>query len=126
MSAVDLSLSAGELRVTCSRAAERVVAVFVGTADAQVDAQLEAFLGRQHAAVEREPAAEVVADIRHLEFMNSSCFKAFVTWIVQVRRMPAASQYRIRFLSSAQHHWQKRSLHAISYFGGDLIRIDAE
>ncbi|MBK8264392.1 MAG: hypothetical protein IPK80_24000 [Nannocystis sp.] len=120
-----IELVAGEVRASCVRAGEQVVVSFLGTADAQVDAQLEGFLGQVHAMIEREPVAEVIADLRHLEFMNSSCFKAFVTWLVAVRRLPRASQYRIRFRASERHHWQKRSLHALSYFGGDLITIEA-
>ena len=126
MSAFEESLSAGDLRGACAREGDRVVMTFRGTADAQADAALEGFLGRVHAAIEREPAREAVVDLRDLEFMNSSCFKAFVTWIVAVRRLPLGSQYSIRFLSTSRHHWQKRSLHAISYFGGSLIQIDVE
>ena len=50
--------------------------------------------------------------------------KALFPHIVAVRRLPDDQRYRIRFLSNASLHWQKRSLHAISYFGGDLITIE--
>ena len=43
---------------------------------------------------------------------------------VAVRRLPDAQHYRIRFLANAGLYWQKRSLHAISYFGGDLVSVE--
>lgn len=116
-------LEAGELHAAVGRADNVVTVTFKGTADSRVDSELESYLGRIHAALLKEPAAQVDVDIRGLEFMNSSCFKGFITWIVQVRRMDPSNRYRIRFLSTPKHPWQKRSLHAISYFGGDLIMI---
>ncbi len=73
---------------------------------------------------QRAAVPEVVVDLHALEFMNSSCFKCFITWIVAVRRLPPDQSYRIRFVSNPAMHWQRRSLHAISYFGGELVTID--
>jgi hypothetical protein len=96
----------------------------VGTADATVEAALNELLGRLHSDSQRARAREVAVDLRKLEFMNSSCFKSFITWIVAVRRLAEDQTYRIRFLANAGLHWQKRSLHAISYFGGDLVSVE--
>ena len=41
-----------------------------------------------------------------------------------VRRLPEDQRYKIRFRPNAAMHWQKRSLHAICYFGGDLVSIE--
>lgn len=120
------SLASAELTATFTREDDVVRLTFFGNADARVDRDLDAFLTRVHAAVEVEPAREVVVDIRALEFMNSSCFKGFITWIVQVRRMEPEQRYHIRMLSTSKYPWQKRSLHAISYFGGELITIDTD
>ncbi|MCA9637680.1 MAG: hypothetical protein KC420_16755 [Myxococcales bacterium] len=119
-------LVSGELTASGARDGDSVRLSFSGNADARVDRELEAFLGKVHAEILRDPASEVIVDIRALEFMNSSCFKGFITWIVQVRRMDPKSRYRIRFLSTSKHPWQKRSLHAISYFGGELIVIESD
>ena len=91
--------------------------------DAAAEAALNELLGRLHGESQRAKVGEVTVDLRDLEFMNSSCFKSFITWIVAVRRLPEAQHYRIRFVSNAALHWQKRSLHAISYFGGELVSI---
>lgn len=117
------SLHSAELHATFTRDAEVVRLIFQGNADARADRDLDAFLSRVHAVVEAEPAREVIVDLRALEFMNSSCFKGFITWIVQVRRMSPEQRYLIRMVSTSTYPWQKRSLHAISYFGGDLITI---
>lgn len=117
------SLHSAELHATFAREDEVVRLVFSGNADARADRDLDAFLSRVHALLEAEPAREVIVDLQNLEFMNSSCFKGFITWIVQVRRMSPESRYHIRMISTSRYPWQKRSLHAISYFGGDLISI---
>jgi hypothetical protein len=119
----DDKLEAGELVAQVTREGDTVTLAFHGNADGRVDQELEAFLGRVHASILKSPAATAIADIRELEFMNSSCFKGFITWIVQVRRMDPATRYHIHFVSTTKYPWQKRSLHAISYFGGDLIKI---
>ncbi|MEZ4450680.1 MAG: hypothetical protein R3B09_14455 [Nannocystaceae bacterium] len=121
-----LSLASAELRATFTREDDVVRLIFHGNADARVDRDLDAFLSRVHAVVEAEPTREVIVDLRALEFMNSSCFKGFITWIVQVRRMEPERRYHIRMLSTSKYPWQKRSLHAISYFGGELISIDTD
>ncbi len=121
------SLNTGELDGNASRDGDLVLLVFSGNADSRVDTQLEAFLQGVHAELVGETIRQVDVDIRELEFLNSSCFKGFITWIVQVRRMPPESRYKIRFISSAKYPWQKRSLHAISFFGGgDLITVSIE
>jgi len=118
------SLQVGELRASSSQSGELVSLTFAGNADGRVDAALETFLHELHAEIVDLPVTQVDVDIRSLEFMNSSCFKGFITWIVQVRRMKPSSRYKIRFLATSKYPWQKRSLHAISFFGGaELIEV---
>jgi hypothetical protein len=64
-----------------------------------------------------------VVDFRAFDFMNSSCFKAFVTWIGLVQELESG-QYKIRFLSDEGKHWQRRSLDALRCFAVDLIQIE--
>ena len=95
-----------------------------GSADLRVMAKLTALLSAAHEEAARRKAPEVVVDFRSLDFMNSSCFKAFVSWIVRVQGLPADAQYKIRFLSDRGKHWQNRSLPALSCFAVDLIKVD--
>ena len=119
-----IDLRNNDLRATATLDAGVLHLAFIGTADASSEAALAGLLTRIHAELQQEDVREARVDMRALEFMNSSCFKAFITWIVAVRRLPEAQHYRIRFLSNAALHWQKRSLHAISYFGGDLVTVE--
>lgn len=121
---MSLELNIGELKAAATITGDVMNLRFEGTADANVEAALGELLGRLHAESQRAHVREVAIDLRELEFMNSSCFKSFITWIVAVRRLPEDQHYRIRFISNASVHWQKRSLHAISYFGGDLITVE--
>jgi hypothetical protein len=77
-----------------------------------------------HGRAVRAGVTEVVVDLRQLEFMNSACFKKLVTWITRVEEVEAGSRYRIRFLSNAKIHWQRRSLHALHMFAIDLVSVD--
>ena len=74
-------------------------------------------------AAEAEPTSRVVVDFRQLEFMNSSCFKAFVTWLQNLLDVPAERRYRIRFVSDPNKHWQARSLRALACFATELVDV---
>lgn len=94
-----------------------------GNADLNVKNQLDEFLLSLHRYAMSDTVSEVVVDVRNLEFINSSCLKAFVTWISSVQAQQTSDQYRIVFLSSPRLHWQRRSLHALSCFANDLVSI---
>ncbi len=119
----ELILEESELHAETVSGAELFVK-FRGTADSTVVKQLDAYLQQVHTLIAEKRLTEVIVDFRELEFMNSSCFKSFITWLVTVRRQPAHDQYRIRFYSTRRYHWQKRSLHAFGHFGGDLVTIE--
>jgi len=118
-----VAVEGGELRVTLS-----------GSADSRVTSELMDLVLKAHDEMMRMRAAarsdggaggaEAVVDFRTLEFMNSSCFKAFVTWISRIQGLEPESRYRLRFLSDPTKHWQHRSLAALRAFAADLIRVD--
>lgn len=95
----------------------------VGNADMAAKDSLDALLPRVHEEAQKSGLQEVAIDFRELEFMNSSCFKTFVTWISDVTELEPSKQYKIRLLSRPELHWQKRSLHALRCFAVDLITI---
>ncbi len=96
----------------------------VGSAESVAMAPLGHLLGKLHGEAVRLEVREVTIDMRELEFMNSSCFKAFVSWLGELQDLDPIRQYRIRFLSDEQKHWQRRSLGALSCFAVDLIQIE--
>jgi hypothetical protein len=97
---------------------------FSGTADLETTASLTAFLGRLHDEIIRTGATTVVFDFTALEFMNSSCFKCFVTWVAGLDQ-PARASLSVRFLSNADHVWQRRSLDALHRFAPDLVTVES-
>ncbi len=113
-----------ELRATATRTDKSVSVAFVGNADSRAMAAIDALLTGLHAEALGSKAREVTIDLRDLEFMNSSCFKAFVTWIGKVQDLPQAQQYHMVFRSDDSKHWQRRSLGALSCFAVDLIRVE--
>lgn len=97
----------------------------VGSAETDAKAALDVLLRRVHEVALDSAVREVVIDLRALEFMNSSCLNAFVTWIGCVQDAPVSSQYCLRFLSDSKKQWQGRSLIALACFAVDLIRVEA-
>src|SRR5262249_29209743 len=113
-----------DFSATMRRQDERVVATLRGTAAIGAHTSVGELLERMHVEATRAPTSECVVDLRELEFMNSSCFKSFVTWIGNIRKLDSAQQYKVRFSSNPTIHWQKRSLDALRCFAVDLITID--
>ncbi|HEX8704731.1 MAG TPA: hypothetical protein VF815_38215 [Myxococcaceae bacterium] len=99
---------------------------FRGSAELQVSDQLGPFLTRVHEEALRLGAREVTADLVKLEFMNSSSFKRFVTWLNVLRDVQGPSRYSIRFLSSPRVRWQKASLMALSCFAPGLVTVETQ
>ena len=120
------ALEATELRATTTADGEGLTVALDGTADLRAQEQLDDFLEALDRCAQARKAAEVIVDLRRLEFMNSSCFKAFVSWIGRLQELEAGEQYRIRFLSDQRMLWQRRSLHALSCFAADLITIETK
>lgn len=119
-----MDVQAGDLHARVHEGDGVITVKLVGTADAVARPGLNQLLGRLHNECNRGNVREVLVDLVELEFMNSSCFKSFITWIVALRRLPDDQRYRIRFRANAELEWQERSLHPIGYFGGDLISIE--
>jgi hypothetical protein len=118
-------IQASELSASVAAEAHGLLVHLSGTADLRVTDAVESLLASVHKRAIAEKASEVRVDLRSLEFMNSSCFKSFVTWISQVQDLPEPEQYRIRFLSSPAILWQRRSLNALSCFAAHLVTIES-
>ena len=97
---------------------------FAGTADVEAKPDLDASVKKLQEESLRLGATKVVIDFRELEFMNSSCFKVFVSWLATLQEIAPEKQYRIHLLSNPNLHWQRRSLAALSCFAVDLVAIE--
>ena len=103
---------------------DRLVVRFSGNADMEATPVLEHYLRDLHQSVLAEKISCVIFDIADLDFMNSSSFKSFVTWISHVVKAPPAQRYQVRFLSNPELQWQRRSLEALLRFAPDVVAID--
>jgi hypothetical protein len=116
-------IDTAELRVNAAMAGVVARLSFTGTADGRVMHAIDDLLRRVHKRCTEAKIVEVTVDFRALDFMDSSCFKAFVTWMNSVRDAPAPQQYKVIFVSNPKLHWQRRSLGALSCFAVELITI---
>lgn len=124
MTALELPpVTAEEFSASASLDDKDITVKFTGNADMRTKSALDGLLLKVHGEAQRLGASKVVIDFKSLEFMNSSCFKSMVTWITKIQDLAADKQYKVRFLSNPQMHWQKRSLHSLRCFATDLIDV---
>lgn len=104
---------------------ERVLLATVsGNADLSSRVALDRFLASLHEQTRQRSLGKVVVDVRELAFLNSSCLKSLVSWIIQIKDLPPDQRYQITFLSCEQLNWQKRSLFAILSLAPELVTIE--
>lgn len=121
---LDLDLDLGDLRAAF--AADDVLRlILAGSADFNNEVAVRELLAAVDERIRRLRAREVVVDLRALDFMNSSCFKQLISWILAARQHPEEQRYRIRLRVDPSRYWQKRSLTAISFFGDGIVIVDA-
>lgn len=125
MSVLPQPIHSAELDATLTIVDQALLVRMSGTADLRVTDTVEKLLTTVHQEATSGHLGEVKVDLRNLEFMNSSCFKSFVSWISQVQELAESAQYRILFFSNPAILWQRRSLNALSCFAAHLITIDS-
>ena len=118
-----IDVHVGELHAAARSAESSMTLSLVGTADTSAEAALNELLGRLHGELQKAGMRDVVVDMHDLEFMNSSCFKCFLSWITDIQELEQERQYRVKFVSNPQLHWQKRSLHSLRCFAVELITV---
>jgi len=102
---------------------EALVVNFSGNGDMSAVEALGKYLRQVHQEAVALKVKDVSFDFRDLYFMNSSCFKAFVTWIDQASRSEDHG-YLIRFLTNPRLHWQRRSLEALRCLAPNVVRVE--
>lgn len=109
--------------LTPSLEASVLTVKFTGNGDMAAVAPLASFLKLMHREALRLGVREVRIDMLDLYFMNSSCFKSFVTWIDSVSRL-ANTGYAIKFIANPKQHWQRRSLDALRRLSETVVSIE--
>jgi hypothetical protein len=116
-------LAESELSASAEAAGGVLNARLAGTADLRTRPRLQKFVAGLQAEALRHRVREVVVDVRRLAFMNSSCLKVLVNWIVTVDGLPAASSYRIVFVEDPAQLWQQRGLKALAGLSPERVSI---
>ncbi len=106
------------------QAAGTLLGTLSGNASINSRIALDRFLTGVHQDARQHQLRKVVMDVRELAFLNSSCLKSLVTWILGIKELPADQRYQVTFLSSPQLNWQQRSLFAISSLAPELVQIE--
>jgi hypothetical protein len=94
---------------------------FSGNGDADAVGVLNSFLKKLHEELLIKQASSVEVDLGELYFMNSSCLKAFVSWIHKVNTCGRA--YRILLLMNPRQQWQTRSLATLQRLAPGVVAI---
>jgi hypothetical protein len=79
------TIETSDLRARASFQAGAIAVQFAGSADSRAVTTIDRLLSKLHDEATRLHVREVIVDFRDFDFMNSSCFKAFVTWIGTVQ-----------------------------------------
>lgn len=101
----------------------RIVVQFAGNGDMDAVDPLSGYLKLVHRAAVDLAVSAVAFDFSSLYFMNSSCFKAFVSLIDTVSRSDPRT-YAVRFLTNPRIHWQRRSLEALRYLAPKVVEVE--
>lgn len=120
------SINANDLRAEPRIEDGQIALRFAGSADSRSEVAIDSLLARVHEEAVRLGVREVSVDFRDCDFVNSSCFKAFVVWLERIQDLAANDQYKLCFYSDETKAWQRRSLGALSCFAIELVRIEAK
>ncbi|WP_437284607.1 hypothetical protein [Sorangium sp. So ce406] len=92
-----------------------------GTGDMSAVAPLGLFLKDLQAEAARLRVSAIEFDVRALYFLNSSCLKAFISFICGLPGL--GLRCKVQFVTDARLGWQRRSLTALERMSPDLVSI---
>ena len=95
---------------------------FSGNGDAEAVVPLDRFLKLLHKNLTDDKSTEVYVDLADLYFMNSSCLKAFVSWIYKVNT--TGKPYQIHLQMNPRQPWQKRSLEPLKRLAPAVVVLE--
>jgi anti-anti-sigma regulatory factor len=93
-----------------------------GNGDGEVVAPLDRTLKQLHEELAFSGARSVIVDLTDLYFMNSSCLKAFVSWIYKVRT--SGKPYQIRMQLNPRQRWQQRGREPLQRLAPAIVFLD--
>lgn|SRR5688572_11955790 len=96
-------------------------ATFAGTADLVAVTPLAEFLDALGEDAKRLHSARVRLDLTKLVFINSSCLKAFVSFVVALK--DSTAPVRIEFLTDPGYPWQGRAVAPIARIAPATVSV---
>ena len=95
---------------------------FSGNGDAEAVAPLDRFLKLLHKNLLDDESTQIQVDLADLYFMNSSCLKAFVSWIYKVNT--TGRPYQIHLQMNPRQPWQRRSLEPLKRLAPAVVFLN--
>ena len=95
---------------------------FSGNGDTEAISPLDRFLKLLHKSLLDDNCTSVAVDLGELYFMNSSCLKAFVSWIYKVNT--TGRPYQIHLQMNPRQTWQRRSLEPLKRLAPAVVFLD--
>jgi hypothetical protein len=124
----ELQLPAAEPgRLSCATQASNsfVVLGFAGSGELGDQEPLTVFLKRVHENALLTKTPKITISFEQLQFMNSSCFKGFVTWFALLAQVkPLSERYRVHFKMNPTRRWQRASVSALACFAPEVVTFE--
>jgi hypothetical protein len=106
----------------CSDEPSGLLITLSGSTELDSKQNLTRFLQQVHDDACARNLGEVMVDLRTAAFVNSTCLKVLASWILQ----PFANTkppYRITFITTRAHAWQRRSLSALTFLAPNRVSV---
>jgi hypothetical protein len=101
--------------------ASRIRVRLVGCAEPVNLDDLTAYLDAVRRVAVETQAAEIVLDIRSLDFMSAACLRSLLVWLGESQRK---STYLTRMEWDPSRAWQRRSFRHLVSAGGEVLRME--
>lgn len=124
MTAPPLELERGSARVFVNKGDGAGVRIEGVLREENVAAWFHPLIEDVHRAAVEAGLAEVVLDIRGLEYANASVWSCLVQWL-RLLRQDARARYTLRVLSEPTYRWQNVGMSALRVFGADRLVVES-
>jgi len=116
------SMQSSDFSIVTEQSADKPLVRLTGNGDAAAAQPLDDYLVKLHEQLRSQKSAGVLVDVTQLDFMNSSCIKAFASWIHDVDTSEAPYSVRLRFNPGLR--WQKRTLEALTRLAPRIVQLE--
>jgi hypothetical protein len=123
LSSGNIQVSVEGFRAQLASETDAMRVELIGNAESDTKPYLDQFFEAVHLRALSDKCRSIAVDLKSLQFMSSSCFKSFVTWLALVQGLAPEARYQIDFTYNPKIRWQRASLSALSCFALNTVRI---